>query len=143
MTKSTRAEDVERAWLLVDASDKVLGRLASQVASLLRGKHKPTYTYHVDDGDYVVVVNAGKIRVTGRKRTGKIYYRHTGHPGSVRAVTLGSLLESHPDKLFERAVQRMLPSGPLARHMLRKLKVYAGPDHPHSAQQPRPVEPRT
>jgi large subunit ribosomal protein L13 len=139
-TRTTRAEDVERSWHVVDANGLVLGRLASQVASVLRGKTKPTYTPHVDDGDFVIVVNAEKVRLTGRKLEQKTYHRHTGYPGGIRSVTAGRLLETHPERVIENAVGGMLPSGRLGRRMLRKLKVYAGPDHPHAAQQPQPLE---
>ena len=125
---------------MVDASGQVLGRLASRIASVLRGKHKPTYTPHVDDGDFVIVVNASKVVLTGRKLEQKIYYRHSGYPGALRAVTAGRLLETKPERVLETAVRGMLPKGPLGRQMRRKLKVYAGPDHSHAAQKPRPLE---
>lgn len=139
-TISTRPEDVERAWYVVDAQDQVLGRLASEVASVLRGKRKPSYTPHVDDGDFVIVVNAARVRLTGRKRESKVYYRHTGYPGGIRSVTAGRLLETRPERVIEAAVRGMLPHSPLGRKMFRKLKVYAGPDHPHAAQKPEPLE---
>jgi large subunit ribosomal protein L13 len=139
-TISTRPEDVERAWYVVDAQDQVLGRLASEVASVLRGKRKPSYPPHVDDGDFVIVVNAARVRLTGRKRESKVYYRHTGYPGGIRSVTAGRLLETRPERVIEAAVRGMLPHSPLGRKMFRKLKVYAGPDHPHAAQKPEPLE---
>jgi large subunit ribosomal protein L13 len=139
-TQSTRAQDAHGDWYVVDAEGQVLGRLASELASVLCGKRKPTYTPHVDDGDFVIVVNASKIRLTGRKLENKIYYRHSGYPGSIRSVTAGRLLETHPERLIEGAVRGMLPKGPLGRRVFRKLKVYAGPEHPHAAQQPQPLE---
>ncbi len=139
-TVSMRAQDVQRSWLVVDAEDKVLGRLASEVARRLRGKHKPEYTPHVDTGDYVIVVNADKVRVTGKKTTDKIYYRHSGYPGGIKAISFEHLREKHPERIIEKAVKGMLPRNPLGRAMFRKLKVYAGADHPHSAQQPEPLE---
>ena len=139
-TLSTRPADVERQWFVVDVADKVLGRAASQIASVLRGKHKPTFTPHVDTGDFVIVVNAERIRLTGRKAEGKVYYRHSGYMGGVKSVTAGRLREKHADRLFEGAVRGMLPKGPLGRKMLTKLKVYVGAEHPHSAQKPVPLE---
>ena len=136
-TFSARAESVERDWYVVDASGVPLGRLASQVASRLRGKHKAVFTPHVDTGDYVVVVNAEKIGVTGAKREKKVYHRYTGYPGGIRSATLGELLATHPTRAIEHAVKGMLPRGPLGRAMFRKLKVYAGPEHRHAAQQPK------
>ncbi len=135
-TFSAKPETVHREWFVVDATDKVLGRLASEVARRLRGKHKPEYTPHVDTGDYIVVVNAEKIRVTGSKERAKQYHRHTGRPGSLKTVTLGELRESHPSRIIENAVKGMLPKNPLGRAMLGKLRVYRGPDHRHHAQQP-------
>ena len=139
-TPSTRLEDVEHAWFVVDADGVVLGRLASRVATVLRGKHKPSYTPHVDDGDFVVIVNAKKVALTGRKRENKTYYRHSGYPGGLHSITAGELLEKRPERVLEQAVRGMLPKNPLGRRMLRKLKVYAGPDHPHAAQKPQPLE---
>jgi large subunit ribosomal protein L13 len=130
----------ERRWLLVDASDKTLGRLATQVADALRGKRKPEYTPHIDVGDFVVVVNAEKVRVTGNKREEKIYYRHSGYPGGLRSRTLGEMLERRPEEVVRLAVRGMLPKNRLGRAQLRKLKVYAGPEHPHEAQKPEPME---
>ena len=139
-TVSMRAQDVERSWYVVDAENRTLGRLASAIAHRLRGKHKPEYTPHVDTGDYIIVVNAAKVRVTGKKETGKIYHRHSGYPGGIRSTSLGRLRQTHPERIVEKAVKGMLPRNPLGRAMFRKLKVYAGPDHPHAAQQPHPIE---
>ncbi|HEY5679712.1 MAG TPA: 50S ribosomal protein L13 [Pseudomonadales bacterium] len=138
-TVSARAQDVQRSWLLVDAEDKTLGRLATEVARRLRGKHKPEYTPHVDTGDYVVVINADKVRVTGNKTTDKIYYRHSGYPGGIKGISFEHLQQKHPERIIEKAVKGMLPRNTLGRAMFRKLKVYAGPEHPHSAQQPEPI----
>jgi large subunit ribosomal protein L13 len=132
--------DRERSWVLIDASGRTLGRLATQVADILRGKRKPEYTPHVDVGDFVVVVNAEKIVVTGNKREAKRYYRHSGYPGGLRSRTLGDQLERRPEEVIRRAVRGMLPRNRLARKQLTKLKVYAGPDHPHAAQKPQPLE---
>jgi large subunit ribosomal protein L13 len=140
VTRSLRGEDVERNWFVVDAKGKILGRLASQVATILRGKHKPSFTPHVDGGDFVVVVNAAEVQISGRKREDKVYYRHSGYPGGVRSVTLGRLLETDPERVIEAAVRGMLPKGRLGRRMARKLKVYAGAEHPHDAQKPQPLE---
>jgi len=129
-------ETANRQWCLVDAKDKVLGRLASQLASRLRGKHKAEYTPHADVGDYIVVLNAGQVRVTGAKMTDKIYYRHTEYPGGLKSQSLQEMLEKHPIRALEVAVKGMLPKGPLGRQMFRKLKVYSGAAHPHDAQQP-------
>lgn len=139
-TVSMRAQDVERSWYVVDAENRTLGRLASAVAHRLRGKHKPEYTPHVDTGDYIIVVNAAKVRVTGNKETGKVYHRHSGYPGGIRSTSLNRLRQTHPERIVEKAVKGMLPRNPLGRAMFRKLKVYAGPDHPHAAQQPHPIE---
>ena len=130
----------ERNWLVVDASDRTLGRLATQIADTLRGKRKPEYTPHCDVGDFVVVVNAEKIVVTGKKREDKLYRRHSGYPGGLRSRTLGEMLERRPEEVIRLAVKGMLPRSRLGRAQLRKLKVYAGPDHPHTAQQPQPME---
>jgi large subunit ribosomal protein L13 len=135
-----RAQDVRRSWFIVDAEGKTLGRLATEVARRLRGKHKPEYTPHVDTGDYIVVINAAKVHVTGAKATDKIYWHHTGHPGGIKGISFEHLRDSHPERIIERAVKGMLPRNPLGRDMLRKLKVYAGNEHPHSAQQPEPLE---
>ena len=139
-TLSTRPADVTRQWRLVDASDCVLGRLASRIASVLRGKDKPEYTPHVDVGDFVVVVNADKVRVTGNKREDKMYYRHSGYPGGIKSMSFRNLQERVPERIVELAVKGMLPRNPLGRQMARKLKVYAGPEHPHQAQQPQSME---
>jgi len=139
-TFSPKPGDIDRTWHLVDAADLPLGRLASEIASVLRGKHKPTYAPHMDTGDFVVVVNAEKVAVTSRKSQTKIYYRHSGHPGGIKAETFESLLERRPEAVMERAVRGMLPKNKLGRQMLGKLKVYAGPDHPHEAQKPVHLE---
>jgi large subunit ribosomal protein L13 len=131
--------EVEREWLVIDATDVVLGRLASQVAQILKGKNKPQYTPHVDVGDFVVVINADKVRVTGAKETDKVYYRHTGHPGGLKSETFTEAMAKHPERVIERAVKGMLPKNTLGRAMGRKLKVYAGPEHPHAAQKPREI----
>jgi len=136
-TFSARAETVERDWYVVDATDVPLGRLASNIATRLRGKHKPVYTPHVDTGDYIVVVNAEKVGVTGAKRSDKMYHRHSGYPGGLKSISLGKLLDSKPERAIEYAVKGMLPKGPLGRAMFKKLKVYAGPNHRHTAQQPK------
>jgi large subunit ribosomal protein L13 len=133
----------ERRWLLVDAEGRTLGRLATQIADALRGKRKPEYTPHVDTGDFVVVVNAEKIAVTGNKRADKHYYRHSGYPGGLRSRTLAEMLDRRPEEVIRRAVKGMLPRNRLARKQLTKLKIYAGPDHPHAAQQPTPVDMET
>jgi large subunit ribosomal protein L13 len=138
-TVSTKPAEVRRAWYLVDADGKTLGRLATAIALRLRGKHKPQYTPHVDTGDYIVVVNAEKIRVTGNKLQDKMYYRHTGYVGNLKSISLGKLLESAPERAIEIAVKGMLPRGPLGRAMFRKLRVYAGAEHGHQAQQPQPL----
>ena len=129
----------DRRWLLVDATDQVLGRLASRIVLILRGKHKPTYTPFLDAGDFVVVVNAEKIAVTGQKAQQKPYQRYSGYPGGRRVRMLGDVLKTHPDRVLRQAVKGMMPDGPLGRRMLGKLKIYAGPAHPHKAQQPQPV----
>jgi large subunit ribosomal protein L13 len=133
-------QDRERNWLLVDAEGQTLGRLATQIADALRGKRKPTYTPHVDTGDFVVVVNAEKISVTGAKRHEKLYHRHSGYPGGLKTRTLNDMLERRPEEVIRLAVRGMLPKNRLARKQLTKLKVYAGPDHPHEAQKPQPME---
>lgn len=139
-TFSAKAEEVRHDWLLVDADGQTLGRLASQIATRLRGKHKPEYTPHVDTGDYVVVVNADKIAVTGKKLTDKMYYRHTGYVGNLKSANLEEMLTKKPEEVIRLAVKGMMPRGPLGRAMQRKLKVYAGTEHPHTAQQPTAVE---
>jgi len=132
--------DIDRQWYLVDAEGKTLGRLASRIAAVLRGKHKPMYTPHADVGDYVIVINAGKIHVTGRKMLQKMYHRHSGYPGGLRSVNLRDLLERHPTRAVEFAVRGMLPKNRLGRRMFKKLKVYARSDHPHQAQKPQVME---
>ena len=139
-TFNAKPETVERDWYVVDATDKILGRLASEIALRLRGKHKPEYTPHVDTGDYIVVINAKNIGVTGKKETGKIYYRHTGYPGGIKSLTLEKLRERAPERVLEKAVKGMLPKNPLGRAMFRKLKVYAGSEHGHAAQQPQTLD---
>jgi large subunit ribosomal protein L13 len=139
-TYAARPRDVQRDWYVVDASDKVLGRLASAIAHRLRGKHKPIYTPHVDTGDFIVVTNVEKIKVTGNKAEQKLYHRHSGYPGGVRTVNFAQLQQRFPERALERAVKGMLPKGPLGYAMLKKLKCYAGPSHPHAAQQPKTLE---
>lgn len=138
-TYTPKASEIERQWLVVDADGQTLGRLATRVARLLSGKHKPIYSTHIDTGDHVIVVNAGKIRVTGDKLETKVYYRHSGYPGGLRSETLGHLLQRRPEEVVRRAVKGMLPHTRLATQQLRKLKVYAGSEHPHEAQQPIPA----
>lgn len=133
-------QNVERKWYVVDAEGKTLGRLASQVAAILRGKHKPTFTPHVDCGDYVIIVNAEKIKVTGKKYTDKIYYRHSGYPGGQKAISFEQMIAKRPVRVLELAIKGMLPHNRLGRQMYRKLKVYEGPEHPHAAQKPEPLE---
>jgi len=139
-TYSAKPEEVERKWYIVDATGQTLGRMATQIATILRGKHKPMYTPHVDCGDYVIVINAERVHVTGNKLEDKMYYHHSGYPGGLRQTPLKTMLVKHPDQVISEAVRRMLPKNNLSRHMLKKLKVYAGPDHPHEAQQPEPLE---
>ena len=139
-TQSVNKERVLHDWYLVDADGKTLGRLSTQIANRLRGKHKPEFTPHVDTGDYIVVINADKIHVTGKKETDKFYYHHTGFPGGIKSVALGKMREKSPEKILENAVKGMMPRNRLGRAMLSKLKVYAGDSHPHSAQQPRVLE---
>ena len=139
-TQSVNKERASHDWYLVDADSKTLGRLSTQIANRLRGKHKPEFTPHVDTGDYIVVINADKIRVTGKKETDKIYYHHTGFPGGIKSISLGKMREKSPEKILENAVKGMMPKNKLGRAMLLKLKVYAGASHPHDAQQPTPLE---
>ena len=139
-TYSAKTGEVQHGWYVVDAHDKVLGRLASQIAVRLRGKHKPQYTPHVDTGDYIVVVNAAKLRVTGRKPERKIYYRHSGRPGELHQINFAKLHAKRPERVLQIAVKGMLPKGPLGYAMMKKLKVYGGATHPHSAQQPKALE---
>jgi large subunit ribosomal protein L13 len=139
-TFSAKPAEVKHEWFVIDATDKVLGRVASEVALRLRGKHKAIYTPHVDTGDFIVIVNAEKIRVTGSKATDKIYYRHSGYPGGIRATSFKDMQAKHPGRALEKAVKGMLPKGPLGYAMIKKLKVYAGGSHPHTAQQPKVLE---
>lgn len=139
-TFSAKAHEVKRDWYIVDASDKILGRVATEIARRLRGKHKAEFTPHVDTGDYIVVVNAEKIAVTGRKFKEKMYYRHSGFPGGIKSISFDKLQEKNPVRIIELAVKGMLPKNILGREMYRKLKVYAGSEHPHAAQQPRQLE---
>lgn len=139
-TFSAKQHEVQHDWYLVDAKDAVLGRLASQIAARLRGKHKAIYTPHVDTGDFVVVVNADKLRVTGNKAKDKMYHRHTTYPGGLYSTNFTKLQQRHPDRVLQKAVRGMLPRGPLGYAMLRKLKIYAGESHPHAAQQPKPID---
>ena len=139
-TFSPKDSDITRQWHVIDASDVVLGRLASQAAVLLRGKHKPIFAPHVDTGDFVIVINADKVALSGNKLEQKRAYRHSGYPGGLRSVSYGELMEKHPERAVEKAVRGMLPKNSLGRKTLRKLKVYAGPDHPHQAQQPVPFQ---
>jgi len=139
-TFSAKPQDIRREWLLVDATDKTLGRLASELAHRLRGKHKPTFTPHMDTGDHIIVVNAEKIKVTGKKLDDKYYHRFTGYIGNLKSVNLRKTLDTHPERAIQHAVKGMLPKNPLGRAMFRKLHVYAGPEHPHVAQQPRALE---
>jgi len=139
-TYQATSQDRDRGWFLVDAEGKTLGRLATQIADVLRGKRKPTYTPHVDVGDFVIVVNAEKVVVTGNKREAKRYWRHSGYPGGIRYRTLGEMLERRPEEVLRKAVKGMLPRNRLARRQITKLKVYAGPDHPHQAQKPEQLE---
>ncbi|MFQ6057752.1 MAG: 50S ribosomal protein L13 [Anaerolineae bacterium] len=139
-TYTTKPSDIERKWYVVDAQGKTLGRLATEIARILRGKHKPYFTPHLDTGDYVIVINAGKIRVTGRKLDQKIYYRHSGYPGGLKSITLREQLKKHPTRALRAAVWGMLPHNRLGRKMIKKLKIYARDSHPHQAQQPIPLE---
>lgn len=139
-TFSAKKENVKRDWIIVDAENKVLGRLATEIATRLKGKHKPEYTPHVDTGDYIIVINAEKVRVTGNKYDDKIYYRHSGYPGGLKETNFKDLNKSKPEMIIEKAVKGMLPKNPLGREMFRKLKVYAGTEHPHTAQQPQVLE---
>lgn len=139
-TFSAKPAEVKRQWFVVDAEGKTLGRLSTEIARRLRGKHKTEYTPHVDTGDYIVVVNAAKVRVTGNKEQGKLYHHHTGYIGGLKTTSLGKQRAEHPERIIESAVKGMLPKNPLGRAMFRKLKVYAGPDHQHAAQQPAPLD---
>lgn len=139
-TYTAKPHEVEREWYVVDATDQTLGRLATRIATVLRGKHKPIYTPHVDCGDFVIVVNADKVRVTGRKMEQKFYYRHSGYPGGLKQISLRDQLDKHPERVIRLAVRGMLPKSRLGRKMIKKLKIYASANHPHQAQQPKPFE---
>jgi large subunit ribosomal protein L13 len=139
-TFSAKPETVERDWYIVDAENKTLGRLSTEIARRLRGKHKPEFTPHVDTGDYIIVINAEKIHVTGNKRTDKMYHHHTGYVGNLKSISFEKLLEKAPERIIENAVKGMLPKNPLGRAMYKKMKVYAGSEHPHTAQQPKTLE---
>ncbi len=142
-TTMAKAEDTERKWVLVDAEGKVLGRMATEIAAILRGKTKPTYTPHMDAGDFVVVINAEKVALTGRKWSQKMYYHHSGYPGGIKSITAEKLRQKRPEEIIRKAVWGMLPKNRLGRKLIKKLKVYAGPDHPHAAQRPEPIETKT
>ena len=139
-TYYAKPNEVEREWVLIDATDQVLGRVAAKAAHILKGKHKPQYTPHVDTGDFVIIINADKIRVTGKKATDKVYYHHTGYPGGLKSETFNEAMAKHPERVIEHAVKGMLPKNTLGRKMGMKLKVYAGPEHPHMAQKPREIK---
>jgi len=139
-TYSAKPESVERSWYVIDAEGQTLGRMAAEIAHRLRGKHKPEYTPHVDTGDYIIVVNAEKVRVTGRKATDKMYHHHTGYPGGLKSISFEKLIEKAPERVLESAVKGMLPKNPLGRAMASKLKIYAGSEHPHAAQQPQALQ---
>ncbi|HCK93781.1 MAG TPA: 50S ribosomal protein L13 [Gammaproteobacteria bacterium] len=139
-TFSAKPSDIKRKWLILDAEGKTLGRISTEIARVLRGKHKPEYTPHMDLGDFVIVVNASKVRITGNKFNDKMYYRHTGYPGGIRGMNFKKLVAEHPDRVIELAVKGMLPKNALGRAMYRKLKVYAGAEHPHAAQQPEEMK---
>ena len=139
-TYHAKPHEVERNWYIIDAEDQVLGRVATKAATLLKGKHKPQYTPHVDTGDFVIIINADKIRVTGTKELNKVYYHHTGHPGGLQSETFAEAMAKHPERVIEHAVKGMLPKNTLGRAMGKKLKVYVGAEHPHAAQQPRKID---
>ncbi|MGP4845716.1 50S ribosomal protein L13 [Marinobacter sp. 1Y8] len=139
-TLSAKPESVKRDWYVVDAAGKTLGRLSTEIALRLRGKHKPEYTPHVDTGDYIVVINAEQVRVTGKKSTDKIYYHHTGFPGGIRSINFEKLVDKAPEQVLGHSVKGMMPKGPLGRAMFKKLKIYAGAEHPHAAQQPKELD---
>ncbi|SOB76596.1 LSU ribosomal protein L13P [Marinobacter sp. LV10R510-11A] len=139
-TLSAKPETVKRDWYVVDAAGKTLGRLSTEIALRLRGKHKPEYTPHVDTGDYIVVINAGQVRVTGNKSSDKMYYSHTGFPGGIKSISFEKLIAKAPEQVIQKSVKGMLPKGPLGRAMFRKLKIYAGTEHPHTAQQPKELD---
>lgn len=139
-TYTAKPHEIEREWYVVDATDQTLGRLATRIAAVLRGKHKPIFTPHVDCGDFVIVINADKVRVTGRKMEQKFYYRHSGYPGGLKQISLRDQLDRHPERVIRFAVRGMLPKNRLGRKMIKKLKIYASANHPHQAQQPKPFE---
>jgi large subunit ribosomal protein L13 len=139
-TISAKKESVTRDWYVVDATDKTLGRLSTEIANRLRGKHKPEFTPHVDTGDYIVVVNAEKVKVTGNKSTDKLYHHHTGYPGGIKSITFDKLIDKAPERIIEKAVKGMMPKNKLSKAMMSKLKIYAGGEHPHAAQQPTPLD---
>lgn len=139
-TLSAKPETVTRDWYVVDAAGKTLGRLSTEIARRLRGKHKPEYTPHVDTGDYIVVINAGQVRVSGKKASAKMYYSHTGFPGGIKSINFEKLIDKAPEQIIQKSVKGMLPKGPLGRAMFKKLKVYAGDEHPHTAQQPKELD---
>jgi large subunit ribosomal protein L13 len=141
-TYSQKVSEVQHKWYVVDATNQVLGRFATQIATLLRGKHKPTYTPSMDDGDYVIVVNCEQIKITGRKADQKVYYRHTGYPGGIKATPYRMMLAKHPDRILRKAVKGMLPKSRMGRKLLTKLKIFAGPNHPHAAQTPEVWTPK-
>lgn len=143
-TFSLRKEDVNKEWFIVDAQDVVLGRLAAIIATRIRGKHKPTYTPHIDCGDHIIVINADKVRMTGKKTADKVYYRHTGYPGGIKSATAGEVLSGKfPERVLKKAVERMLPKGPLGRQVFTNLRVYTGSEHPHAAQNPQVLDVET
>ncbi|HKK55040.1 50S ribosomal protein L13 [Marinobacter sp.] len=139
-TLSAKPETVTRDWYVVDAAGKTLGRLSTEIARRLRGKHKPEYTPHVDTGDYIVVINASKVRVTGKKASAKMYYSHTGFPGGIKSINFEKLIDKAPEQIIQKSVKGMLPNGPLGRAMFKKLKIFAGAEHPHAAQQPKELD---
>lgn len=139
-TISAKKESVTRDWYVVDATDKTLGRLSTEIANRLRGKHKPEFTPHVDTGDYIVVVNAEKVKVTGNKSTDKLYHHHTGYPGGIKSITFDKLIDKAPERIIEKAVKGMMPKNKLSKAMMSKLKIYGGSEHPHAAQQPTPLD---
>ncbi len=141
-TQSVKASDISKEWLIVDAADKTLGRLASDIAYVLRGKHKPSFVRHLDGGDYIVVVNAEKVALTGQKLTDKKYYHHTGYIGGIKGISAQDLLAKHPERVLQKAVRGMLPKTKLSKHILKNLKIYAGTEHPHEAQSPQPMPQR-
>ena len=139
-TFTAKTAEIEREWYVVDAEGQTLGRLASRIAPIIKGKHKPIYTPHLDCGDYVIIINAAKVRVTGQKMEQKFYYRHSGYPGGIKSISLRDQLATYPERVLQSAVKGMLPKNKLGRRMIKKLKIYAGDSHPHEAQQPKPLE---